>query len=429
MRAESLGLDFKRTLGLGLHGDGAPISKKHSMLMFSVNLVAQPHKERYLCTSISKHLLCPCGSCKGKHTIDAITHVLVWSFKVCLLGVLPHWGPGAWKGNEHVYVRLDRAGFPAGEDLGCNALLVQCRGDWQWYCQLFGLNSWSATEMCWKCRAKKQPEDPLYFGNFCMDAAWRATCVSDEAYLQEQSILSPMFQAPGFLPSDICVDVLHTLDLGCTQDLIGNVFVEVMDEWEGSQAETLAKLRGRMKEFYALHNPPSKLNTITKEMLRKKASSPKLKAKGAETRYLLPFALELCQLSYDPANNHKVVRERCCRNMLTFYMEMAKENFDPSSAKAAAQSFLLDYSFLSTEAREKGLKMWALKPKFHLFAHLGESQVLEVGNPRLFWAYADESFMGQLSRMARPRGGKQGAKATYNLLQKFRAWTSTCKAQ
>ncbi len=44
---------------------------------------------------------------------------------------------------------------------------------------------------------------------------------------------------------------------------------------------------------------------------------------------------------------------------------------------------------------------WPFKPKLHLFLHLVEEQVLELGNPRDFWTYSDETLMG----VARAPGG------------------------
>ncbi len=51
---------------------------------------------------------------------------------------------------------------------------------------------------------------------------------------------------------------------------------------------------------------------------------------------------------------------------------------------------------------------WRIKLKHHLFLHLVEEQVLELGNPRAYWTYSDESLMGCVSVMAAatpdPRG-------------------------
>jgi hypothetical protein len=110
--------------------------------------------------------------------------------------------------------------------------------------------------------------------------------------------------------------------------------------------------------------------------------------------------------------------------MVQFYTVMNQEEFNPELANRASNEFLTCYSQLAQESWAKGLRTWAIKPKFHLFAHLGEEQCWELGNPRLFWAYTDEDFMGALGRMGRPRGGSQGKNMVVKLMEKYRAWSS-----
>ena len=40
---------------------------------------------------------------------------------------------------------------------------------------------------------------------------------------------SPLFQAPGFTLLMVAIDVLHALDLGVTQDMLGNLLWESLD--------------------------------------------------------------------------------------------------------------------------------------------------------------------------------------------------------
>ena len=48
-----------------------------------------------------------------------------------------------------------------------------------------------------------------------------------------------------------------------------------------------------MKEYYRFFKPPSALQTLNEEMVQRSKKAPKLKAKGAETRHLVPFGLEV----------------------------------------------------------------------------------------------------------------------------------------
>ena len=41
--------------------------------------------------------------------------------------------------------------------------------------------------------------------------------------------LSPLFRTPGFTLLMVAIDVLHALDLGVTQDMLGNLLWESLD--------------------------------------------------------------------------------------------------------------------------------------------------------------------------------------------------------
>eukprot|EP00969_Alexandrium_andersonii_P326929 14446959-Alexandrium_andersonii.AAC.1 len=92
--------------------------------------------------------------------------------------------------------------------------------------------------------------------------------------------------------------------------------------------------------------------------------------------------------------------------LLAFYMSISSETFVPDHAAKACQRFLLLFSSLAREASAAGMeKHWAVKPKFHLFAEMAQYQTVEVGNPRSFWAYKDEDFVGWIAGVASSRGG------------------------
>eukprot|EP00974_Lingulodinium_polyedra_P126470 11198363-Lingulodinium_polyedra.AAC.1 len=57
-----------------------------------------------------------------------------------------------------------------------------------------------------------------------------------------------------------------------------------------------------------------------------------------------------------------------------------------------------------------------------MFQELGEFQTEELGNPRLFWAYKDESFVGFIAELAKSRGGGSVASTTpLKVVQRYRA--------
>ena len=61
------GLGVGRTAAVGLHGDGAPYTKKDSVEILSFNFLSCPTSDRVPVTAISKKFTCKCG-CKGRHT-------------------------------------------------------------------------------------------------------------------------------------------------------------------------------------------------------------------------------------------------------------------------------------------------------------------------------------------------------------------------
>ena len=86
----------------------------------------------------------------------------------------------------------------------------------------------------------------------------------------------------------VCIDVLHALDLGITQDMLGNLFWESLGTLykEGrTKADRLNLLWNKMKKFYNLFKPPSQIQKLTEEMIKQDKKGPKLKANGAETRH------------------------------------------------------------------------------------------------------------------------------------------------
>ena len=109
-----------------------------------------------------------------------------------------------------------------------------------------------------------------------------------------------------------------------------------MEEWGGAQQEKLAKLRDHMKSYYQAARPPCQAQQVTADMLwARTATAPKFKAKGAETRHLLPFGLQRCQEHLGP-DEHSQLRYSCCKAMVQFYTVMNQEEFNPELAKRAS---------------------------------------------------------------------------------------------
>ena len=146
-------------------------------------------------------------------------------------------------------------------------------------------------------------------------------------------------------------------------------------------------------------------------MIMAQDKAPKLAAKGAETRYLVPFAFELSMDYHDHVQTPASQTMACMLSyLLAFYLAMDTSPFDQGLAAASCRKFCLLYAALNKEAKDD--RFWRIKPQMHLFQELAEFQTESLGNPRHFWAYKDESFMGFLAQIAANRGGGHTAQTT-----------------
>lgn len=161
-------------------------------------------------------------------------------------------------------------------------------------------------------------------------------------------------------------------------------------------------------------------------MIRRGNRCPKLRAKGAETRYLVKFAAELSEHLYEiiPSDLHRTVRDMFV-HLMAFYELLGQEPFDPRQASKSCRRCFLLYSVLSNKSPEK---IWSVKPKFHMWQGMAEFQSFSSGDPARFWTYADESFVGLLGVMAFSRGGKREVMTVpRELISKYRAaWFLKC---
>ena len=147
---------------------------------------------------------------------------------------------GSWPSARHdqaQWLGTDKARAARGrkkEALGCHALLLQVRGDCAWYKALFGFKGWASKEICWRCKANCSD---IPWTDTSTAAAWRTSRYRTSELLARQTeqgiSVNPLFSLPGFSVELICIDVLHSMDLGTTQDAIGNLFFDLVVGWVG----------------------------------------------------------------------------------------------------------------------------------------------------------------------------------------------------
>ena len=116
----------------------------------------------------------------------------------------------------------------AGMSLGGRGAVMQLRGDWSWLKQTFNFPSWSNKQICWRCKANS---DEFNWRDPSANPRWRSQRLTEKQFFKlrrEQSIPSnPIFELSHFKLDYVAIDALHALDLGFSQDVVGNVVLGV----------------------------------------------------------------------------------------------------------------------------------------------------------------------------------------------------------
>jgi hypothetical protein len=222
------GGDLSKVGMVGMHCDGVAYTASiraggsKGILVASWNVVSPSSEElrnrRQPLFILQKSRLCQCG-CGGYHTLQVIFEVVAWSFRCLLQGVAPScrhdglpWTPKEQKGRMRPGTVIP------------HAALQQIRGDWEWLVQCFRLRSFNSDTFCWMCNTTLSEGD-LCFRNYRPDAGHRATLLSHEEYLdschRDGVQPSNVFKCPGVVLDNLCVDSMHSGDLGAFQDAVG----------------------------------------------------------------------------------------------------------------------------------------------------------------------------------------------------------------
>ena len=104
-----------------------------------------------------------------------------------------------------------------------------------------------------------------------------------------------------------------------------------------------------------------------------------------------------------------VLQVATCLEQLQLVMDKA---WDPEVARALSVQVATGFVKLNQEALGElklgaKLQRWRVKPKLHMMQELLEYQAFSLGNPRGFWEYLDEDFVGIISTLALKKGWSQ----------------------
>ena len=205
----------------------------------------------------------------------------------------------------------------------------------------------------------------------------------------------------------IVLDLMHVCDLGITQYLLGNIWLEMLYQIGGSMTradEALAQLVVFIKHAskqlgYA--KPP--LNKLTIGMLKgKKQKAPRLGLKASDTRLMVPVTHFILERIFPPTTEYQRLRFDCLHAMHLFYKALPRSKVDDGHpefmssklGRLARQHLTLYNELANHSSRYRLWDAYRVYPKHHLFVHLAEQDYHTHGNPRESWNYIDEDMIG-----------------------------------
>ena len=193
-----------------------------------------------------------------------------------------------------------------------------------------------------------------------------------------------LVSVPGFVADMIC---MHAIDLGVSQEILGSILFQCLGVFAlgENRAARVADLFVKLKQHYERMRTPNRLSALTVEMLKREGKAPKLRAKGSETRHLVPFGVEVAAAMHAfLKDDHSLTAWKCLSALLDLMMCFGAKPFFVDAVKRATQACCMLFAALSQEAQRLGKQTWRIKPKLHMLQELGEFQVDEMGDPSLF---------------------------------------------
>ena len=316
-------LGCEELLGVGMWADGIPCnwdrSKSLEALVLSLPGVGDSsHSARMPMFAILKH------HTVRDDTYHDVMNVLSWSLRALATGRFP-----SKRHDSTPFESTDsKRSKVGGLEMSMKAALVEFRGDWACYKQLLKFPQHNERAgCCWRCDIT--PDRLHEVGE---DAPWRAAPLSHWglwARWAEKGITpSPIFSAPCVRSDTMVLDWLHIADLGVTSDFAGNLFAMTVRRYPGhTQEERCKQLYADLVMYYQREKTTSRLDTLTPTMIQASASaSPKLRAKAAEARLLVPFLVEHAEKMLGDSEFDQTVK-RAARELSTSYSCLSKEEF------------------------------------------------------------------------------------------------------
>jgi hypothetical protein len=268
--------DTQNLMGIGIWGDSAPTVKADAVYLVLFNVITGIFHQRFRFCCWSKRIACNCG-CKGKHTFEDVYKVLVWAMQQWRLGIKPSKRHDGILFQDSKRRGDQQRAKESKHKMKTKGGVVEARGDWQFYKQVFGLTGWKAEgvlqRVCFRCFANI---DTLDFRINSLSALWRTTIISHAGFMANafatEGFVSVVFSLPGFIFAYILIDLMHAGELGVLQYLLGNIFYDMFKHVGGTKKQPATALGDLMflikLSSKSLGLAQSPINALTLSMIR-----------------------------------------------------------------------------------------------------------------------------------------------------------------
>ena len=394
-----------KLVGMSIWADGVLMSwdRSESIQCFIWGLPGMVKKEhrflRFPFTVLPK-LYCSSG------TFDFVLQLMGWSLTHLLKGEFPR-------------VRHDGSEFEpgfsknhAGQPLGIQAVVVEMKGDWEFFSDVLHLPRWNNTEgICCFCRATK-----AHLTQSDLQACWRQPemRLNHSELVQRLSAtrqLSPIWQFPFFKQVCLKLDWLHVADQGVTATWAGSMFCLMVDPpgrpgFGPTLEDRRLTLWNMLLLFYKQEGMKSdRLKCLPLSRFRHKP--PCLKGQAATVRKIVPFLKQLLKHLDMEVEEH--------RWAITATVALGECYKCLSHTCSRPEGYLKGQAAIFGEHVAKlhmlNPERYALLPKMHAFQELCSMGIQPSDN----WLYREEDFGGSLAQMSHRDGGWDTALSTSRL--------------
>jgi len=431
------GIDFKFTIPLLLHGDGARTLKKQPLEVISIHPVIG-------LDTMERAAKCPCQNSTVYSGVDLsdpcclrlnskhnsyLTHFLLCAFPSKKYKKLPGLLKAMLEAISQDLAAVCSAGLIHDGNVYKFAVLGM-KGDMEYHSKTGLLNRSymnvghvNMIKVCHECHGG----DSAYpFEDFRSTAAWKNTL-----YIDAPWDAPPPFRHLSFEPwmsgnaaRFFKRDPLHIFRLGVARNLCGSAVVLLCLKGFFDDADDSVAIDNRLSRAWShfslwcdTHSvSPASMRGFTKEKLHYKTSNsfPWVGCKGADTILLLRWLrwFSSFQLGLNPGSTVLGGVVKACQNGLDFQIIHRHGIFlRPHCRLQVLQScrkFCHAYAELASVCYSEGLTLFSMVPKAHAFAHVDHS--LEMSrragdpiscNPAVFDCSMSEDFVGQVARQSR----------------------------